>query len=149
VDATLITILAQEARSGTVATPIVAVPTGAVTVVLQAVMNAADIGVRGNVVNLCVIWSTDLYTPAHGASCVWMSGLYRIKGGGLGNSAPGLRMTIPRGVLGFSGQLISPQSLAIGLEMDMLDASGNTLLSAAPVGLGMSVDVPVYPVLIL
>lgn len=147
-DASVITLLSQQERSGTVASAIVAVPTGAASIVLRAVMADADTGTPGNVVGLCVIWSFDLYQPAHAGSCVWQSGYYAIPGGGgYGHGPPGLAMAIPSSVVGFAGQLVLPHSLSIGLQMDILDANGNTLLSTAPPGAGMTVDVPVYPVL--
>jgi hypothetical protein len=132
----LITLIPQQSVQGTIASNIVLIPVGAVQLFVQAIVNAGDITNLGRSLTLCAIWTTDLQHQSHGASCTWQSGpgidLF-------GNSAPSLSIPIPANMIGFSAQIASPQLISIGIEMDMTDAYGNSLLTNGPSGTGAGI----------
>jgi len=147
----LITLIAQAQQSGTIASRLVWLPYGAATVLVQTIMNATDVTTGGNAIGVAILWTFDWVRVAHAASMTWQSGVYRTPlgdyGGGRPLTGPGLKMPIPPSARGFAGQLVVPQSLAIGLSMDIQDAHGNSLPIVAPSGAGVPVATPVWPVL--
>jgi hypothetical protein len=111
-------------------------------------MNASDVSTSGNVLNLCIQWTMDCVQVGHAISCVWQSGMHLQNSGGYGGSAAAIAMQIPANVTGLCGQLTSPQSLDVGLAIDIQDANGNSLPLNIPTGSGVPVLPPVYPVLV-
>ena len=142
----MITLLPQSTLYGTWTSNLVLVPAAAVTVLLQAVMNLTDVQAPKNIVNLCLGWSFNLSPATLAASIGWRSGYLNQDGYTPGTDPPAFKMPTPQGVIAFSGQVITAQPLDIGLQMDMLDVNGNSLLSFGPRGWSTTIDVPVPPV---